>query len=177
MPDSSERLPTFKYFADPYGANTQRKFIESDLECDCCGRVRGYIYSDSQYSDEDEDCVCPWCIADGSAHQKYDTLYSICHKDSIGADEVWHRTPAVESIQDFTWPSHCGEACVFVGDADSRMLTSLKEPLAGELRRLAKAYDMPTDELISCAMPKGDIFFNMFQCRQCQQYQLHADMD
>ena len=58
-------LPTFKYHPDPVATGN---VVQSDTECVCCGKARGFIYAGPVYAIEEYDhCICPWCIADGSA--------------------------------------------------------------------------------------------------------------
>jgi hypothetical protein len=64
-------LPTFKYHSDPIATGS---IIPSDNVCQCCGQNRGFIYVGPVYGAEAmglRDRLCLWCIADGSAHQKY----------------------------------------------------------------------------------------------------------
>lgn len=67
-------LPKFKYHPDPVGTGS---IVESDVECCCCGKTRGYIYVGPVYAEEEyEECICPWCIADGSARKKLDARFT-----------------------------------------------------------------------------------------------------
>ena len=67
-------LPTFKYHPDPLATGS---VAESDTECVCCGQVRGYIYTGPVYAIEEYyNCICPWCIADGSAYEKLDAMFT-----------------------------------------------------------------------------------------------------
>src|SRR5215207_3366213 len=84
-------LPTFKYHPDPLATGMVR---ESDETCVVCGRRRGYVYVGSvaaigKYIDE----ICPWCIADGSAHTALDATFT----DDVGG-HMWEEVP--RSIED-----------------------------------------------------------------------------
>src|SRR5262249_35764306 len=69
----------------------------------------------SPYCEEElEDAICPWCIADGSAHRKYDASFS----DPAGfpddvpkeiVEEVAYRTPGFSSWQQERWLGCCGD--------------------------------------------------------------------
>jgi uncharacterized protein CbrC (UPF0167 family) len=61
-----DELPTFRLFADPVGEGV---FARTDEVCALCGRARGwkYVKSDYVWLEPDRPCVCPWCIADGTA--------------------------------------------------------------------------------------------------------------
>ena len=66
-------LPTFRYHPDSIATGSVKP---SDKECRSCGEARGYIYTSSVYAEEslDEE-ICPWCIADGSAAEKFDASF------------------------------------------------------------------------------------------------------
>src|SRR4051794_16064897 len=67
-------LPTFKYHPDPIATGSVEP---SDTQCDCCGKQRGYIYVGPVFSVEGlYEYICPWCIADGSAHTKFDAEFT-----------------------------------------------------------------------------------------------------
>ena len=100
-------LPSFKYHPDPISTGS---VVKSRTECVCCGQVRGYIYVGPVYAEEEYDeCICPWCIADGSAHKKLDAEFT--DEDGIGnygewgkvnkrvREEVVYRTPGFDSWQ------------------------------------------------------------------------------
>ena len=75
-------LPSFKYHSAPVATGN---VVESDIECCCCGKARGYIYIGPVYAIEEYDeCICPWCIANGSAHEKLDASFT--DEDGIGGD-------------------------------------------------------------------------------------------
>ena len=98
---------------------------------------RGYIYTASVYAPGwYRDCICPWCIADGSAAEKFEAMFSDDHPlaqagvpDAV-IEEVTRRTPGFNSWQQEEWLSCCGDACEFHGDAPRSELQALQ----GELR-------------------------------------------
>lgn len=94
-------LPTFKYHPDPVATGCIQP---SDTMCVACKQARGFIYTGPVYSDEDlDDLLCPWCIADGTACEKFDA--SFADPEGVGGyglwlaisheivDEVAYRTP------------------------------------------------------------------------------------
>ncbi|MCA8998918.1 MAG: CbrC family protein [Planctomycetaceae bacterium] len=96
-------LPTFRYHPDPLASGAIKK--ESGI-CACCGKHADYMYVASAYSSHDlRGKLCPWCIADGSAHDKFDVEFS----DSVPLsddgipehiiEEVVQRTPGFISWQ------------------------------------------------------------------------------
>ena len=121
-------LPKFKYHPDPIFTGV---ITVSNEVCECCGKAQGYIYKASFYSVEEVKLICPWCIADGSAAEKFDGVFSDEYPliaAGISAeiiDEVCKRTPGFISWQQETWQSHCGSACEFHGDANKQDLQEL----------------------------------------------------
>jgi uncharacterized protein CbrC (UPF0167 family) len=116
-------LPKFTYHPDPLSTGS----IEpSSKRCMCCGEARGYIYTGPVYAVDDlSEGVCPWCIADGSVHEKFDAEFT----DAAGIggngewdkvsdvirDEVAHRTPGFSGWQQEQWWTHCSDAAEFLG--------------------------------------------------------------
>lgn len=122
-------LPKFKYHPNPFSTGA---FEDSDATCRCCGEARGCIYAGSVYAVEDmEYCICPWCIADGSAHEKFDCEFT--DSAGVGAREDWddvpmkvieevaHRTPGFTGIQEEMWWTHCGDAAQFLRIVDDEV--------------------------------------------------------
>ncbi len=65
-------LSVFRYHPDPVGSGS---VVPSDASCQCCDEARGFVYDGPVYSEEDVDAVCPWCIASGEAHEKFDATF------------------------------------------------------------------------------------------------------
>jgi uncharacterized protein CbrC (UPF0167 family) len=117
------KLPEFKYHPDPVATGS---VVASDLECECCGQARGYIYTGPVYAEEEfQSAFCPWCICDGTASQKFDATFT--DEDGIGALGHWEsvpdqvvtqvarRTPGFAGWQQERWWTHCGDAAAFIG--------------------------------------------------------------
>jgi uncharacterized protein CbrC (UPF0167 family) len=116
-------LPTFTYHPDPLATGS----VEPSKEpCIACGRARGFIYTGPAYAAEELDGgFCPWCIADGSAHAKFDLEF--VDQAGVGGNGSWPAVPAsvVEEIafrtpgfcgwQQERWWTHCGDAAEFLG--------------------------------------------------------------
>ena len=87
-------LPRFKYHPDPVATGS---VVESDQSCLSCGRSRGYIYQGPVYAESDlANAICPWCIADGSAHEKYDAEFV----DAAGVGDYGSWEPVSSSIRE-----------------------------------------------------------------------------
>ena len=114
-------LPNFRYHRNPLATGA---IEQSDSVCECCEEARGYIYKASIYSEKAIDVLCPWCIADGSAAEKF-TASFVDDYPLIEAglnqkiiEEVCRRTPGYISWQQEVWLQHCIDACEFCGDAE-----------------------------------------------------------
>jgi len=115
-------FPTFRYHPDPIATGS---VVRSEKKCEVCGAARGFVYTVGTYGLRELDSVCPWCIADGSAHLKFGAEF--VDKDSIGdngrwervskdvVEEVAFRTPGFAGWQHERWFTHCGDAAEFLG--------------------------------------------------------------
>jgi uncharacterized protein CbrC (UPF0167 family) len=164
-------LPSFKYHIDPVGNGVIEK---SDLDCLCCGKETGYIYTGSVYAIEDlDDAICPWCIANGAAAKKFNASFSDSHplmSSGVPGEivkEVTDRNPGYQSWQQENWLSHCHDACEFHGDAS---IDDVKN--ASEETKAAWLQDNDGDvklwnQVTSSFVSGGDLAFYKFRCRHC----------
>lgn len=120
-------LPAFPYHPDPVASGS---IVASEAACACCGKRRGFIYAGPVYSERElDDALCPWCIADGSAHRTFDANFAdpAGFADAIApevVDEIAFRTPGFNAWQQEKWLSCCGDAAAFlepVGHAELRL--------------------------------------------------------
>lgn len=67
----SATLLPFKYHPKPLETEA---FLVADppVICECCGQPTTVYYSGPVYAEEEVDCLCPACIADGEAARKFD---------------------------------------------------------------------------------------------------------
>ena len=116
-------LPKFKYHSDPIATGSIKS---SNNVCECCGKDRGFISTGPAYSIEElRDCICPWCIYDGSAHDKFSVAFADIA--GIGGYGRWekvskeiketiaYRTPGFSGWQQEEWWTHCNDAADFLG--------------------------------------------------------------
>lgn len=114
-------LPEFPYHRDPIESKSVR---ESDAKCDCCGKSRGIMYDGIIYSIDDPENICPWCIADGSASEKYDgSFFDAYFVDENHNDtevepkyysEVFCKTIGFSTYNPIGWWVHCSQPAEFV---------------------------------------------------------------
>jgi len=129
-------LPKFQYHPDPLLSGSIEK---SDAVCRCCKKARGYIYTGPVYSEEElDEALCPWCIADGSAHKTFDASFA----DEAGFPDglsqkiiadVARRTPGFASWQEGRWLTCCNDACMFVEPAGQAEIEARHPMAEGQL--------------------------------------------
>src|SRR3954449_6966358 len=79
-------LPVFRYHPDPVGTGNVQ---QSNQECVCCGEQRGLIYVGPVFAeDELNEALCPWCVADGSAHERFDAEFTDAASVGLGWEDV-----------------------------------------------------------------------------------------
>jgi uncharacterized protein len=114
-------LPRFPYHRDPVASGSIK---ESDDPCECCGRIRGILYNGVVYAISRVQSLCPWCIADGSAADKFDaTFFDADFVDSklkrVELPQEFHRavfgcTIGFPTYNPIGWWVHCGEPAEYI---------------------------------------------------------------
>lgn len=177
-----DELPRFRYYPDPIAAGV----IEaSKVPCSCCLKAREYIYALSIYGKNSEGLrICPWCIADGSAADKFDAAFNdacslyIAKLPQLVIDEIAKRTPSFINWQTERWLVCCNDACAFLGNATPEDLEATdneeRHVIMEDMGRSADGFD----ELLnrfgnSC----GSIAFYKFQCLHCGKLHYYCDFD
>lgn len=173
-----DQLPQFRFHPDPIHTGSIEALRD---ECVCCSRSRGYIYVGPVYAEEEYDsCICPWCIADGSAHARL--AVSFHDETGIGGgewdvvpqssiEEVAFRTPGFSGWQQERWWSHCGEAACFVGCAGHHELTAAGPQAIAAIRQSSgKMSDAEWDELFGSLDKEGSPAAYLFKCFRCGQW-------
>ncbi|WP_416530795.1 CbrC family protein [Streptomyces coelicoflavus] len=174
----SADLPFFRYHPDPLASGSIRASAES---CACCGRSTGWIYTATFYSAQEvSGRFCPWCIADGSAAQRFAGEFT----DSYGLDgvsdevlhEVTRRTPGFHAWQDPHWLVHCHDAGAFVGEVGYTELAEHPEVL-DQLRadlRIDGHHDESRLERLLTHLGEG-MTAMLFRCTVCGAHLAYAD--
>ena len=173
-------IPKFKYHPDPVatGAFTEEK----NSICQCCGKETDLVYKSPFYSVERVSCLCPECIADGSAAKKFNGAfqdeYSVDEvSDSFKLDELVHRTPGYQGWQQEYWVAHCDDYCAFIAyvgwdelvemGIDKEIEETYKDGVSG----------WPLKEVKEYMYNGGDFQGYLFRCLHCGKYVLHVDCD
>jgi uncharacterized protein CbrC (UPF0167 family) len=179
-------FPTFRYHPDPISTGC---VASSDTECVCCGNPRGFVYTGPVYAVEEYDeCICPWCIADGSAHDKLEASFT--DKGGIGGGGMWdevpdavieevaHRTPGFSGWQQEQWWTHCNDAAEFIGRAGRKELLALGPQAIAAIQGSTGMSDGPEwDEFFAGLDKEGSSTAYMFRCRSCGQLGGYQDSD
>jgi len=176
-------LPVFRYHPDPIASGS---IVASANTCRVCGEARGYVYSIAPYSEADdlEEAICPWCIANGAAHDKFDAYFvdPAVFPDELVmtiAEEVSYRTPGYAAWQSEVWPVCCADATAFIGPTGITEIRSgnyeLEGMLMGYVVHEMKISGGAAMRLIdSLNKDKGPTAY-VFQCLHCGTYQFHID--
>ncbi|BCO18982.1 UPF0167 protein [Alteromonas sp. KC3] len=182
-------LPKFKYHSDPLKSGS---IIESDAVCLCCGKATGYIYGGLPYSEvELEDSICPWCIADGTAHKKFDAEFT--DYDGIGGygdwddvassvkEEITYLTPGFTGWQQEKWWTHCNDGTDFLGCAGFREINEYGQDLEVSLKSEATAtYGLKDGEwegFFQSLDADGSPSAYIFKCIHCGKLGGYIDFD
>lgn len=109
-------LPRFRFHPDPLRSGS---VIVSDARCQRCRKARGFIYTGPVYAEKDlSDRLCPWCIADGSAHEAFGATFvdSEAFAEDVAppcVEEITQRTPGFAAWQSERWLSVDGVPAEF----------------------------------------------------------------
>lgn len=173
-------LPRFVYHPDPIATGMVKA---KDVQCPCCERKTGFAYVRNPYCEAEVEDLCPWCIADGSAAQKFDATFVDDHplaqaglKPEI-IDEVVRRTPGYISWQQDSWLVCCNDACEFHGDLKKEEMTSLPHETIAEFKKEHRVDDRIWGELLDDYSPGGSPAIYKFVCRHCRKIHLGFDFD
>jgi uncharacterized protein CbrC (UPF0167 family) len=175
-------LPAFRYHLDPLGSGS---VVSSMAECRCCRRRRGYVYTGPVYSDAElDDALCPWCIADGSAHREFGATFVDGEAfprelpEPVVA-EISQRTPGYDTWQREQWPACCDDATAFLtpaGIADIRKgYRELEGNLLGHIvYNMAIPASVAIRLLESLNRDTGPTAY-LFRCLGCGDHHFHID--
>ncbi len=175
--------PAFRYHPDPVATGS---VVASENACRVCGRSRGFVYAIAPYCEEDglEDSICPWCIADGAAHAKFDAMFvdsAVFDGQVPGAvvEEISERTPGYASWQTEAWPACCGDATAFLGPTGIEEIRAGQYELEGMLmghvvHNMQISGGAATRLVRSLNRDRGPTAY-VFQCLHCSAHRFHID--
>lgn len=180
---STDELPIFKYHPDPIATGSVRT---SDAQCLSCGRVRGFIYVGPVYAIEElHESLCPWCIADGSAAERFDAEFTDIGW-GVPADvprevrlEVFRRTPGYSASQQDHWLYHCGDAAAFLGPVGVGELANYpdaREMLSHDHNRDGWSLEQSVSYLTNLRRDASPTAY-LFKCLGCGRHLAYSDFD
>lgn len=176
-------LPSFRYHPDPLASGS---IVPAETPCIICGQQRGYLYAVPAYGEaEDADDICPWCIADGGAHEKLGVTF-VDEESLVDAvppevvAEITCRTPGFASWQGEQWPACCDDATAFLMPAGIKEIRRdhyeweglLMAHIVREMQITGGAASQLMEALDRDSGPTA----YAFQCRHCQRLHFHIDM-
>ena len=172
-------LPVFKYNPE---AEKWEILIRKNTTCPVCQQSTEYVYDGPFYAEADVDNICPWCIADGRAAEKYAGEFqdsASCEEvvDEASLIELTTRTPGYTGWQQERWLSHCGDFCAFKGYVGWKEIKSLRDELEADLNTIMDDYGMDEDECKVSLVKNGSMQGYLFQCLHCGAHRLTADME
>ncbi len=127
--------------------------------------------------------LCPWCIADGSAAERFDATFNDTpwrvpeEVPEDVTDMILRRTPGFVGWQEARWLHHCGDAAEFHGLVGAPELAVLPDALAC-LRSESEEYGWPSDQIewyLSALSKDGQPTGYLFRCRQCRTHLAYSD--
>lgn len=175
---SPPRLPFFRFHPDPIGSGS---VVASDNRCQCCGKKRGWIYIGPVYAAAGvaDDALCPWCIADGTAHARLGAEFvdSEAFAEPVTdalADEVINRTPGFATWQSERWLSCCGEPAAFITPAGraeiAQRFPRLEAELMGHIVHELEISGAAAHSLLASLHREHGPTAYVFQCRKCERH-------
>jgi uncharacterized protein CbrC (UPF0167 family) len=178
-------FPEFVYHPDPIGTGV----IEvSEAICLACEQARGFIYTGPVYSTEElESRICPWCIADGSAHKKFDASFT--DETGIGGYGDWepvsekiietvaYQTPGFVGWQQERWWTHCSDAAIFLGAAGYKELLHFGEQAVAAIAEESQLTGEELRTYMQALKKNGGHTAYLFQCCHCGKYGGYSDSD
>ena len=171
-------LPRFRYHPDPVAS---RVLEQSDAQCPCCARRRGWSYVGPRYASDYLEGLCPWCIADGSARDRFDVEFVLAMEPGASkeaVEELCHRTPCYFVAQDEPWPVHCGDFCEVVGRFEPDRLEKWGEQLETDLNALRERLDLDADEFDEyLQMDASPLWLQLLRCRSCHTPRVTGDFE
>ena len=176
-------LPIFKYHPDPVSTGS----IETSTKtCLACGLTRGYIYKGQPYAEEELiDAFCPWCIADGTAHEKFEAEF--VDAASVGdygawepvseeiATEVAYRTPGFTGWQQERWFTHCADAAEFLGLVGKPELIAFGPTAIAAIKEEIGFEGEDWDDYFESLDKDGEPTAYLFRCRRCGTFGGYSD--
>ena len=172
-------LPEFKYNPNALKLGIIKR---EHTTCPVCEQEREFVYEGPFYSQDDAEGICPWCIKDGSAAEKYDgEFHDSASCDTVDKEEslieLTTKTPGYSGWQQERWLSHCGDFCALKDYVGWKEIKDLKDELEDDLEEIKSDYGLSQTELESSLVKHGSMQGYLFQCLRCGKHRLAVDTD
>lgn len=178
-------LPYFKYHPDPIQTGS---VTSSDKVCAVCNLSRGYIYTGPVYVRGGfEKPICPWCISDGAAHNKFGLEFQDASMVGGGGqwdevsleviNEVTLRTPGFCGWQQEQWFTHCHDAAAFLGPVGYKELRTLDKTALKSFKQSLHLPEESWEKLFHDLDRDGSPTAYLFQCLHCGYFGGYTDCD
>lgn len=178
-------LPKFKYHPDSIATGS---VSPSDEVCLACEQARGYIYNGSVYAAEElNGAICPFCIADGTAHEVFDAKFT--DASGIGGCGEWEtvaqeivaevasRTPGFSGWQQERWFTHCGDAGEFLGAAGKSELERFGFQAVEAVRQETGLSGEDWQAYLQALDQESSPTAYVFRCSHCRVFGGYSDCD
>lgn len=168
-------LPAFPYHPDPVATGSVE--INPDKPCLCCNRIRGYVYTGPAYSERFHylsGCLCPWCIADGSAAKRFQAEFTDTGTldgvpDAV-VTQLATRTPGFVAWQQERWLTCCNDAAAYLGRAGSAELEQDFAPARPAVQR-----ELAPGQELTDLQKDGEPTAYIFRCLHCNEFLAYLD--
>ena len=173
----SKSLPHFIYHPDPLATGA---FVEGEAKvCPSCGKESNVYYDLIPYCIDNIENLCPFCIANGLAAEKFDAEFvqdaewsgqTNPEKDKL----LFCQTPGYSSWQGENWLSCCQDYCAYLGIVGTRELKAMgiAEQVLADYEERGEYQDI--EEYL---VKDGSLCGYLFRCLHCQKYQIWVDAD
>ena len=173
----SQSLPHFIYHPDPLATGA---FVEGEAKvCPSCGKESNVYYDLIPYCIDNIENLCPFCIANGVAAEKFDAEFvqdaewsgqTNPEKDKL----LFCQTPGYSSWQGENWLSCCQDYCAYLGTVGTRELNAIgiAEQVLADYEERGEYQDI--EEYL---VKDGSLCGYLFRCLHCQKYQIWVDAD
>ena len=172
-----QSLPHFIYHPDPLATGA---FVEGEAKvCPSCGKESNVYYDLIPYCIDNIENLCPFCIANGLAAEKFDAEFvqdaewseqTNPEKDKL----LFCQTPGYSSWQGENWLSCCQDYCAYLGTVGTKELKEMgvAEQVLADYEERGEYQDI--EEYL---VKDGSLCGYLFRCLHCQKYQIWVDAD
>ncbi|MEI0603230.1 CbrC family protein [Brachyspira alvinipulli] len=178
----SNDIPKFKYVDDKI---VKKLFIKKRKKvlCKCCEKETNLVYCSIPYCEDDIEPLCPECISNGKAAEKFDCDFIDVPSDSDNIienrdekiEELTKRTPEYSAWQQPYYPNHCDDFCKFISHVGYKELK--ERNLLDKIIISSYNDENFVREHIEDLEAEGNFQGYLFGCLKCGQLIVHTDFD